>query len=51
MLFTEMELQNLEDGLRLEYIANLVNELAKKVSGKSEELEEKSLYLANSHLF
>lgn len=42
MLCTEMELQNLEDGLRLEFFANLINELAKKVSGKQEELEEKS---------
>ena len=31
-----MELQNLDDGLRLEYIANLINEFAKKVSGKLE---------------
>lgn len=37
-----MELQNLEDSLRLEYIANLINQLAKEISGKTEELEEKS---------
>lgn len=35
MIFTEMEIQNLEDALRLEYIANLINELAKKILGKT----------------